>query len=199
MHSTTAPKTRKAFIYRLLGIWAVLVAVITLTPTATEPPESWLCFRCVDRYTLDLWLNVALFVPLGLLLAKTRATRLVAILIAFGLTVGIEITQIIVPGRHASLLDIGSNTVGAAFGLVLGNINWSHLAPRRVVAVLFLLVGLLQFPLSTWMLAPASTGRDSLVGLVGHTFPNYVPFGGQMLSAELEGAQIPYGDFADAL
>ena len=81
-------------------------------------PGEW------NRYVLrDIILNVMVYVPLGLLAVLVFRRRrshafAVAAAIAFGflLSVTMELLQVYVPGRDSSLLDVLTNTLGAAAG-----------------------------------------------------------------------------------
>lgn len=67
--------------------------------------------------------NIALFVPLGLLLALALPTVYLSLLLAVAgaASLAIEVTQYLaLPDRVPALLDIAMNTAGAAAGLVLG-------------------------------------------------------------------------------
>jgi VanZ family protein len=81
-------------------------------------PGEW------DRYVLrDIILNVIIYVPLGLVAAlvfRRRRSRafaaMAAIAFAFLLSLSMELLQVYVPGRDSSLLDVLTNTLGAAAG-----------------------------------------------------------------------------------
>ena len=82
---------------------------------------------------LDLILNVLGFVPLGFLvvlrlsnpkLLPAWSCLLLAVVVGFGLSLAIELTQVWLPGRDSSLSDLIANTVGTAIGGVLGIKGW---------------------------------------------------------------------------
>jgi len=49
---------------------------------------------------------------------------LLAVVVGFGLSLAIELTQVWLPGRDSSLSDLIANTVGTAIGGVLGIKGW---------------------------------------------------------------------------
>jgi VanZ family protein len=73
----------------------------------------------------DLILNLLGFMPLGFLLylrlfnterLPARICLLCAVAVGFALSLGIEVTQVWLPGRDSSLSDLIANTVGTAIG-----------------------------------------------------------------------------------
>ena len=136
---TRAPRTgraRAAIAARVLLVGYLLVPVLlTLGPTPLE--EQRLLRRALTRAAgvltegraevsvreAEALGNIALFVPLGLLLALALPTVYLSVLLAVacGASLGIEVTQFVaLPDRVPALLDIAMNTAGAAAGLVLG-------------------------------------------------------------------------------
>jgi VanZ family protein len=79
-----------------------------------------------DRFAVrDAAANVLFYIPLGavafLTLARRRprmAALAGAVLLGAALSASIEMLQIYVPGRYCSLVDLATNTVGAALGAV---------------------------------------------------------------------------------
>jgi VanZ like family len=114
----------------LIGTAVVLglVLVVLLAPHHTELPIVWLS----DSHLLGnaaaggtpLWWaledlgNVALFVPLGLVLALWFRPLPAWILATVG-SICCETAQLWIPSRHASALDVAFNAVGAAIGIAL--------------------------------------------------------------------------------
>ncbi len=78
---------------------------------------------------MDITINILGFIPLGFFLAawlrQTKLHRLtayrIAVLLGFSLSLAIELAQVYLPGRDSSLLDVFSNTVGTALGILLLN------------------------------------------------------------------------------
>jgi glycopeptide antibiotics resistance protein len=81
---------------------------------------------------VDVVGNVVLFVPLGLAVAGTLGRQasllsrlLVPVLFAAVLSTGIEVLQLIVPGRATDVDDVLFNSLGAAIGgLLLILVHW---------------------------------------------------------------------------
>ena len=87
----------------------------------------WLVFR-----VLEFGANIVMFVPFGVLvpLAFGRLDRRVAwltIAAGAGLSMAIELSQLVIPGRVSSVLDVVANTLGAAVGVacVWVVVRWS--------------------------------------------------------------------------
>ncbi|MDQ0613779.1 glycopeptide antibiotics resistance protein [Microbacterium sp. W4I4] len=81
---------------------------------------------------LEFLANIALFVPLGLLLSAgwPRVPGWVVILIGFATTVTIECVQWGIPSRFPAISDIVSNTLGTIIGVALVALVTAF-APRR--------------------------------------------------------------------
>jgi glycopeptide antibiotics resistance protein len=128
------PRPRTAWL-GLLG-YLVGVAVLTLVPQA--PTGQLLEFRDQLQWLLqklsggrvgvsvagaEALANVVLFVPIGLLLrlALPRPPATALLLLALASSTAIEAVQyLVLPARIPSLVDVLTNSAGAAFGLVLG-------------------------------------------------------------------------------
>src|SRR5436309_1009796 len=63
--------------------------------------------------------NVAVFVPVGFLLALRGTSLVRAVLAAAAFSAAIEVVQLAVPGRTTSVDDVLLNTAGAALGVAL--------------------------------------------------------------------------------
>ena len=122
---------RQRWARRLLVAYLLVLAGLTLAPflgprvtdalvgvvEALGAAHAARTIELVDGVT-----NVVLFVPAGLLLgvAAPRLPRVAVWLICLTASVGIEAAQALaVPGRDASLVDIATNTLGAAVGVLL--------------------------------------------------------------------------------
>jgi VanZ family protein len=79
------------------------------------------------RLVKDAVLNIALFLPLGWLLAgalrrsalSTMARIGIVAGVAAALSISVETLQYFMPSRYSSILDVVSNVAGAALGAVL--------------------------------------------------------------------------------
>ena len=116
-----------------------LVVALGLTLSAESPVAALRDFfrvasRLVDRVTGDrvelsfseaeVLANVALFVPLGLLLrpALPHVASSLLLLGAATASTAIEVAQYaLLPARHPDLVDVLANTCGAAVGIVLAD------------------------------------------------------------------------------
>jgi glycopeptide antibiotics resistance protein len=107
----------------LAGLTLVAVAGVA---GLTLLPGSPLPFRVIAS-ALEPWfssgrvaavLNVALFVPVGAVIAWWWR-RPVMLLLAVALSVSIETVQHVIPGRSPSLRDVVTNSLGAAIGYAL--------------------------------------------------------------------------------
>lgn len=63
--------------------------------------------------------NILMFVPLGFLLTLLFRHPWYGTALAVVISAGVEIAQIVIPDRQATLRDVVSNSVGAAVGAVL--------------------------------------------------------------------------------
>jgi hypothetical protein len=110
----------------LLAGAAGLVLVVLLAPHHTDLPIAWLSASHLLGnaanggtplwWALEHTSNVALFVPLGLVLA-VWLRPLSAWALATAASVCCETAQLWIPLRHASLADVAMNTIGAAVGV----------------------------------------------------------------------------------
>jgi len=82
----------------------------------------------LNRFVMrDIALNIILYLPIGLLAFVVLSRRglnagafALACVLAFLLSIGMEILQVYVPGRDPSILDVASNLLGGCAGALLG-------------------------------------------------------------------------------
>lgn len=112
------------------------IAVLTLTPqhAAVKAPPS-LCLLCGDTSVLDAFLNVLLFVPLGMGLRLAGVSWRRAFAISLVTTITVELLQIGIPGRDSSLGDVFTNSFGALIGIVFADVWRAIILPSRAQAV----------------------------------------------------------------
>ncbi len=71
--------------------------------------------------------NVALFVPLGVVLSLILRRPVLGLVLAIGVSIAVELAQLLLPGRVPSMRDVLANALGAAVG---GAIAWLVLRGR---------------------------------------------------------------------
>jgi hypothetical protein len=100
----------------VLAILAIALATLWPMPGPSTP---WsFCLLCGTRGTADFLLNVALFMPLGAALTLRQGGRDRRFVVLFGmvLSITIELSQFVIPGRDPSVRDVLSNTIGTFLG-----------------------------------------------------------------------------------
>ena len=132
-----------ATIAYLLGLVLLLLAPLNIVRYHTrfwELTGRGLGLRWTPgrEQVLDAVVNVALFVPLGFLVHRwwrhgsppSRQTVWRTLGVAAGLAGSVETIQIFLPLRHASVLDLVSNLLGACGGVWLDSaLAWAALRP----------------------------------------------------------------------
>ncbi len=82
----------------------------------SSPATAWITFDVIESVS-----NVAMFVPLGLLVILWRGRWWHGILIGIVASSAIELTQLFfLPTRVADVRDVVANTLGAAIGVGIG-------------------------------------------------------------------------------
>jgi len=117
----------------LAGYLALVMGAITLAPFQVRWPielrPSWIVLD--ERWASDVLLNLVLFLPLGFILRRIPggpggiAAR--APLVALVVSASIELAQLFLVGRYATVSDVVANTAGAWLGARL-----SDLVTRRL-------------------------------------------------------------------
>lgn len=123
-HPVLAPLT----ILYLIG-----VGLITLGPQPLDSSQIDVVFRVADWFQargfefvtydrIQYWANIGMFFPVGLffLLLFGRRFWWLALVVSFAMTCGIETAQKWIPGRVSDVLDVETNTTGAAIGIAVG-------------------------------------------------------------------------------
>ncbi|CAH0215182.1 MULTISPECIES: VanZ family protein [unclassified Microbacterium] len=132
------PDTRTppfAIVARVLLVpYLIGVALIVWLPATMASKVTGIAFRLAryvsehfgvalgTSYTVFEFLaNIALFVPLGLLLvaAWPRSNAWVVLLIGYSASATIELVQTLLPSRYPTLSDVIANTLGTAIGCLL--------------------------------------------------------------------------------
>jgi len=123
-----------------LAVYLVVVGLITLTPSSPGPTRGfayWVitALQRVIPLSWSQWeflLNVALFVPVGLLIALLLGPRLfwIAALMALAISCSIESLQFVIPNRVPDARDLLSNGLGGLIGTLLA-FGWLRLRANR--------------------------------------------------------------------
>ncbi len=99
-------------------VWLGGLAALTLTPGGGSVARIIsFCLLCGERGTADALLNIALFMPLGLLLGTRRGVAF-AVLAGLGTSALVELGQLLLPGRFSNMGDLAWNGLGALLGAV---------------------------------------------------------------------------------
>ncbi|MGH7694018.1 MAG: VanZ family protein [Gemmatimonadaceae bacterium] len=174
------------------------IALLTLWPGRSEaaPGFSW-CIVCGELGTLNILLNVALFVPFGASLAWGRAFSMrnatQALFASLLVSTSIELLQLgVIKGRDPSLSDVVANTLGGAMGASLAHeVAWSVVAWRRISWTLALVAStVLVF--GQWAMQPSLPRETYYVQWLPER-PAYVPFNGTVLAFALDSIQLRPG------
>jgi VanZ family protein len=114
-----------------VGLYLLVLLPLLLLPlpTTRSHRRAYLMEYRASRpwISIDVALNVAVFVPLGWLLARVGhsrgLSRLGVILLTAGgcgaLSLSAETVQFFLPSRHSSVIDVVANTGGAFLGAVV--------------------------------------------------------------------------------
>lgn len=102
-----------------------LIGVATLIPYPEQAALSRStplgCLVCGELGGVDVVLNLALFVPLGIALSRLGLPALQCLVVAFATSLAIELSQAtLVAGRDPSLSDLLTNTIGGWTGALVG-------------------------------------------------------------------------------
>jgi hypothetical protein len=151
-------RTRLGALILSVGLIAVLLA--TLVPGGSDETSStFACVFCGERALADLLVNVILFTPVGIGVALAGAGLRRAVLAGLVLSALVEVIQLVLPGRDASLGDVIANTVGAWIGAWVVLLAPWWLGPRRSaargLALAWALLTCGLFWLTGWLLTPS--------------------------------------------
>lgn len=134
------PRPRRRYLRALPAAVAIgLIALLTLEPRPRQAPLSastpWHCLVCGGLGTVDVLLNLALFVPLGFTLFRLGFGPVQSALLGLAVSAVVEALQAtIVAGRDPSLSDLLTNTTGALLGALLARAAPFLRSPRPAAA-----------------------------------------------------------------
>mgnify|MGYP001481287845 CR=1 FL=1 len=192
--------------YRLAVFGLLFIGLLTLFPTPSEAAKAaatpLTCLVCGDMGGVDTFLNVLLFIPLGIGLGLAGFSWRRALVLAFLLSFCIELLQMkVIAGRDASLGDILTNTSGGTLGALLG-IHWRRLvyatrieARRLALAWAVALLGI--WAVSAWAFGPMYPVGAPWYGQWAPDLGNYAHFGGTLLTLEAGGEPLLPGRAID--
>jgi VanZ family protein len=118
----------------LLVLYGASVLFVVAWPTPVDDGSRGLIYRVlrtlhrhglpafVDYNVIEFSANVAMFVPLGLLIALLFGPRWwwAAVFVCAALSISIELYQhLLLPDRYATVRDVVANSTGGAVGAVL--------------------------------------------------------------------------------
>jgi glycopeptide antibiotics resistance protein len=159
---------RRRRILPALAVASVIAGILLVTLDRFELPPpgvqlwEW-CFMCGRQWGIDFVLNIALFIPLGLVLRLALVPPFQALLGIAATTFVIEVLQLVIPGRITSIDDLISNTIGGIVGYALAGHLRTIAAPsgrQTVAAVLTAGTAVLTALWGTlWLFAPAPTSH----------------------------------------
>ncbi len=177
-----------------LGVvgWLTLRSAPAMRDSVLRAP--WYCVVCGEGGATDVVVNLALFVPFGVLarLYCLSLRRLVPW--AFGLTLAIELTQAtLLVGRDATLGDVLSNTGGAVLGwlLVVWVVSIAHSPRKARIASLLVLACQATIWLGTGFgMRPSLDGAPPWVGRFGNSGASQAAFEGTIQAVTLAGIPV---------
>jgi hypothetical protein len=191
---------RRLGLVLLLG-GAVLVAGLTLTPqpdqVVASGRTSMICLWCGDLGTIDVVLNLLLFVPLGAGLALVGVRPGLAVAGMALLSLAVETAQLtLIVGRDASLSDLLTNSAGGAAGVLLARSwrGWILCGPAeaRRLALAAGIAWLLVAVLSCVALRPAPTTL-LYYGQLAPELGGFALYRGEVVAATVSGLPVVEG------
>ena len=173
----------------------VAIAIATLSPETGPAVGSHFCLICGSVGTVDAILNVILFLPLGVGLALGGARGKNALVWAFALSALIETTQLVlISGRHSTIGDVVTNTLGGALGFAIVRYHalWLRPPPRAAgnLALGWAAIWLIIQAISSYGFT-LSLPHSQYYGQIARELGNLAVFPGTVLSARIEGVPIP--------
>ncbi|MCU1437732.1 MAG: hypothetical protein JWP66_819 [Naasia sp.] len=129
-----ADRFRIRLVSVLLALYLAIVAAITLPPSPVDRPVRGQIDRVLEELhergvpeyigysKVEFAANIAMFVPVGFLIALGLAARFawLALLLGPVLSAALELAQkLLLPERYASVLDVLANSLGALVGFVI--------------------------------------------------------------------------------
>jgi len=184
-----------------LGLAVAAIAFATLRPqygtiAGTDP----FCLICGTRGSADFWVNILLFVPLGVAVAWLGVAAKPAFLLGAATALGIELLQTLLPGRSPTALDILSNAIGTWLGATVALNLRAWTAPGARAGRHLLLVALCAFlavGTTGWFWTPLHGQR--FWAQWQHEFANIPAWTGRIHRATLGTIDVPDGRLPQSL
>jgi hypothetical protein len=119
----------------LSAVSALVIGAATLRPDPGSPDVSHLCLLCGPLSGVDAVLNVLLFAPLGFGLALAGFRPWTAVALTSSYSLAIELLQhVALEGRHASVGDVVTNSLGGLLGFMAGRHFFELIRPAERTA-----------------------------------------------------------------
>lgn len=188
-------------------VWLGVIGWSTLRSAPTQAAEvaalHWYCVVCGQSGIADLFLNVLLFIPLGVAARAAGWPLARSFLAALVLTVSIEVIQgTVLVGRDASLGDVLANSAGnvvgwSGFPLLLALRRPGDRLAWRGAWTVLLLSAAVWFATAT-ALEPDLSPVGPWSAQVTHVWPGHARFPGDVLRVQLDGLVVPEGSLEGA-
>jgi len=185
----------------ILALALAAVFAATLTPGPPQQIPGIACLLCGERAVADALLNVILFLPIGIGLAQVGLPLKRTILVGGLLSAGIELSQMVIPGRDPSVSDVMMNTTGTALGgfAVYSKIRW--LEPAMAAAARMSLgagAAAAATVVATGILLRPSYPHDVYYGQWTPNLAQLDWYRGRVLEASVGGVDLPDGELAQS-
>ncbi len=185
--------------YRIAVAGLLFIAAMTLMPHREEMARVAVtpvtCVICGDLGGVDFFLNILLFVPLGIGLTLAGFSWRRALVLAGLTTFSVELLQMkAVPGRDASLGDVMANTMGGGLGALLAA-HWRGVVfpspdrARRLALAYAILLGWIWSG-TAWALGPAYPQGVRWYGAWAAELDNFDRFPGEPLLVKAGGEPL---------
>lgn len=117
----------RRWVYGALALYLVAIGLVLLLPVSYGGAVNAIGVALSDLFGIGGfgtgWIeflgNVAMFVPLGVLLTLLMRRHWLGVVIALLLSAAAELAQVFIPSREPSLRDVLANVLGAGVGAVL--------------------------------------------------------------------------------
>jgi glycopeptide antibiotics resistance protein len=185
-----------------VGAAAVAIGIATLLPSSGRVPSFGpFCIACGELGSTDFVLNVLLFLPLGLGLGLGATRPVIAISGMVAATVTVELLQVFIPGRAASLGDVLANSLGGTLGFLVAVHRAVVLRPpqrvERVLVTLWSIAWLAIMTISAYAFMPSPT-HSRYYGLIARDLgPDLPGFPGKVLDPRIDTLRIPDWEVSD--